>query len=144
MPTRIPDAADLATEVADLLHSVNRTIRRAAGGMGDAHSPGQMRALRVIWRGTEPPRMSELADALGIARRSATSVVEDLERLGLVERVDDPVDRRSVRVRLTEAGRRRMAAARRRRLDAAAKVLGRLDETELASLRGLLARLVAA
>ena len=37
-----------------------------------------------------PVRMSELADRLGIARRSATSVVDELVDRGLVERRAEP------------------------------------------------------
>ena len=137
-----PEAPDLEAEVADLLHQVNHTIRRQA--MADAGPSGvtssQMRAMRTLVRRTEPMRMSELADALGIVRRSATSVVDGLEQLGLVRRTEDPTDRRAVGVHLTEAGRKMMADARRRRRSAAGQVLGSLSETDLTTLRSLLRR----
>ena len=88
-------------------------------------------------------RMSELAEALGIVRRSATSVVDDLEQLDLAERVADPTDGRAVTVQLTQQGRKAMADARRRRRTAGGRVLQRLDESELASRRALLQRIVA-
>ena len=141
----VPDRAtvDLATEVADLLHHVNHIIRRQA--VAEADSPGvtsaQMRAMRTLIRCGDPMRMSELAEALGIVRRSATSVVDDLEHLGLVERIDDPVDRRAVGVRLTDAGRTVMVDARRRRRTAAGEVLNTLDKADLESLRSLLQRI---
>jgi DNA-binding MarR family transcriptional regulator len=137
-----PDNPDLATEVADLLHHVNHTIRRQAVAESD---PGgvrssQMRAMRTLIRRSTPMRMSELADALGIVRRSATSVVDDLEQLGLAERIDDPVDRRAVGVQLTDAGRKVMADARRRRRTAASQVLSSLSMADLEVLRSLLSR----
>ena len=46
----------------------------------------QVRALRTVARCGGPVRMSELADRLGIARRSATSVVDELVERGLVGR----------------------------------------------------------
>ena len=80
----IPDTPDLATEVADLLHQVNHTIRRRA--IADAGPSGltssEMRAMRNLIRRNDPMRMSELADAPGIVRRSATSVNDGLEQLG--------------------------------------------------------------
>ena len=146
MVESIPDAPDLATEVADLLHHVNHTIRRQA--VAESDSPGvtgsQMRAMRTLLRRGHPMRMSELADALGIVRRSATSVVDDLEQLGLVERIDDPADRRAVGVQLTGAGRKVMADARRRRRTAAGQVLNTLNEPDLEALRTLLQRLCSA
>jgi DNA-binding MarR family transcriptional regulator len=49
-------------------------------------------------------RLSDLADRLHIAPRSATTVVDALEDAGLVERTPDPADRRAVRIVLTAAG----------------------------------------
>lgn len=136
------DAPDLATEVADLLHQVNHAIRRQA--MSDAGPSGvmssQMRAMRTLTRHGEPMRMSELADALGIVRRSATSVIDGLEQIGLVRRSVDPLDRRAVGVELTQAGRKMMADVRRRRRSAAGRVLGPLSQADLATLRSLLRR----
>jgi DNA-binding MarR family transcriptional regulator len=142
MAESIPAAPDLATEVADLLHQANHAIRRRA--MTDAGPHGvtssQMRAMRTLVRRGEPMRMSELAEALGIVRRSATSVVDDLEQLGLVERIADPADRRAVGVQLTDAGRKVMADARRRRRTAAGQVFSSFSESDLELLRSLLRR----
>ncbi|MEP7045849.1 MAG: MarR family transcriptional regulator [Ilumatobacteraceae bacterium] len=139
----IPDAPDLATEVADLLHHANHTIRRqavAGAGSGDVTS-SQMRAMRVLIRRVGPMRMSELAEELGIVRRSATSVVDDLEQLGMVERTADPVDRRAVGVQLTRSGRALLDDARRRRRNAAGRVLESFSEPDLRKLRDLLQRI---
>lgn len=144
MVVSIPQATDPAGEIADLLHRVNHTIRRemaAEAGPSDL-SPAQMRAMRTLARSGGPLRMSELAHALGIARRSATSVVDELEALGMLDRIDDPTDRRAVRVQLTGAGRKAMADIRRRRRTAAARVLGPLDHDHMQALGSLLRRLV--
>ena len=148
MPRRIPDQDDpaehdLAAEVADLLHQVNHRIRRQAAETLEplGATTAQMRAIRALARREAPMRMSELSDALGIVRRSATSVVDDLEHLGFARRVDDPTDRRAVGVELTPAGRKVMADARRRRRTAAGQVLGPLDDQALRTLRDLLQRL---
>jgi DNA-binding MarR family transcriptional regulator len=145
MPRSIPEAPDLATEVADLLHHVNHTIRRQAVAESEPTgvTSSQMRALRTLTRHGAPMRMSELADALGIVRRSATSVIDGLVQLGLVERIDDPADRRAVDVQLTTAGRRVMAAAARRRRTAAGRVLASLSAADLEVLRSLLQRVGA-
>ena len=147
MPRRIPgqdddEGPDLAADVADLLHQVNHRIRRQAAETLEplGATTAQMRAIRALARREAPIRMSELSESLGIVRRSATSVVDDLEHLGFARRVDDPTDRRAVGVELTPAGRKVMADARRRRRTAAGQVLGPLDDRELRTLRDLLQR----
>jgi DNA-binding MarR family transcriptional regulator len=69
---------------------------------------GRIRALRRIAR--SPKTMGEVAAALGIDAPNATLVVDDLERLGLVERRPHPTDRRSKLVAATKEG---SAVARR-------------------------------
>lgn len=63
--------------------------------------------------------MSRLADDLNVALPNATGIVARLAERGVVERTDDPTDRRVVLVGLTEAGHALMAeieSARRDRL----------------------------
>lgn len=50
-------------------------------------------------------RMSDLADALDLPRPLATRTVNELVARGLLERCDDPSDRRTVLVQPTNAGR---------------------------------------
>lgn len=69
---------------------------------------GRIRALRRIARA--PMAMGELAGNLGIDAPYATLVVDELERLGLVERRPHPSDRRVKLVTTTPQG---TAAARR-------------------------------
>lgn len=59
-----------------------------------------------------PPRASELRQRLGVAAPTVTQHVARLEKAGLLERVMDTEDRRSVRIRVTEQGGRTFAAAR--------------------------------
>ena len=106
-------------QLADLLHRLTRRLRSAQAerlaplGL----TPAQERALRVIARGDEPPRMTEIADRLGIAPRSLTTVIDALEEAGLVRREIDPRNRRAILLRLTDRGvdvRDELREARRR------------------------------
>jgi DNA-binding MarR family transcriptional regulator len=137
---------DDITAVADLLHQINRDIRQVMTGHQDSHEPpvtmGQIRALRQVCMHDGPMRMSELADQLHIARRSATTVVDALVDRGLLNRSDDPDDRRSVLIDITDAGLAEMRAALDRRRSAAARVLDNLDPGDLAELRRLLTAVV--
>lgn len=142
-PTRPAGDGDPALEVAELIASVSRRIRRAAnrdlGPLGITWS--QLRALRTVAGGDGAVRMSELADRLGIARRSATSVVDDLVTGGLLERRSDPTDRRAVEVAVTTKGRRLLRGLQDRRRSAAREVTAALPPADLAQLATLLSRL---
>jgi DNA-binding MarR family transcriptional regulator len=103
-------------------------------------TPSQSRALRVIGDG-DGTRVSDLAEALRIAPRSATEVADSLEARGLVERAPDPDDRRAVRLRATAAGRAiRDEVAVARAADAQA-FFGRLAGEDRATLARLLREL---
>jgi DNA-binding MarR family transcriptional regulator len=88
--------------------------------------------------------MGELADMLQVSPRTVTGLVDNLERDGLVRRVDDPNDRRSVYAEVTDNGRERVQGLWR---DAAARqgeLTRRFTESELSELRDLCLRLVEA
>jgi DNA-binding MarR family transcriptional regulator len=61
--------------------------------------------LAVIEGAGEPITPSEISDRTLISSATMTSTLDRLERLGLVRRLPNPEDRRSVLVEVTEAGR---------------------------------------
>jgi DNA-binding MarR family transcriptional regulator len=130
-------------QLADQLYRLTRRLRGAQAqrlaplGL----TPAQERALRLITRSEEPPRMTELADRLGIVPRSLTTVIDALEEAGLVSREIDARNRRAILLRLTDRGaavRDELREARRR---AAEDLFAPLSETDREVLAGLLARL---
>jgi DNA-binding MarR family transcriptional regulator len=128
-----------SVQLADLLHRLTRRLRR-----GQAQqlaplglTPAQERALRVIARGDEPRRMTELADQLGIVPRSLTTVIDALEEAGLVRREVDARNRRATLIHLTEKGgavRDDMREARRRAAEDLFAPLAAGDREALARL----------
>jgi DNA-binding MarR family transcriptional regulator len=100
-------------------------------------SPHQARALRVIGDG-DGTRVSDLADALRIAPRSATEVADGLEARGLVERAPDPSDRRAVLLRATPDGRRIRDEVDAARAADARELFGRLSPADRAALARIL------
>ena len=56
-------------------------------------------------------RASELATQVGVSRPTLTSLVDGLERGGLLRRVPVPTDRRGIQLVPTEAGRRAVGRA---------------------------------
>jgi DNA-binding MarR family transcriptional regulator len=93
------------------------------------------------WPGPHDARPSELAARLRVSKQALNYLLGDLERLGYVERRNDPSDGRSRRVVATERGHEAMrvmyAAARSVERDWAR----RLGQDEATELRELLTRL---
>jgi DNA-binding MarR family transcriptional regulator len=144
MGRNIPDPS-VSAEIADLLYRVTHRMRRASEPVLEPLGVtwAQLRALRSLSRAEPPMRMSELAERLRIARRSATSLVDELAERGLVERLPDPVDRRAVTVAVTPAGGALLDELVQRRREAAGDLTSALDGRELRTLRELLRRLDA-
>jgi len=130
-------------ELGELLMRVARTQRRRwreALAPWDL-SPHQARALRVVSE-RDGVRLSDLAEALHIAPRSATEVADGLQQRGLVERTPDPGDRRAVLLRLTAEGRRVRDEADHARATANEELLSRLPADDRATLARLLTALL--
>lgn len=127
-------------EPTDLILQAARALRR---GWSEAIapwdlSPHQSRALRVVCASEPAPRLADLAQALRIAPRSATEVVDALEAKGLARRSPSPQDRRAVVVEPTPDGVQVRAAIDRARADQAAEFLAPLTEAERQTLADLL------
>jgi DNA-binding MarR family transcriptional regulator len=100
-------------------------------------SPHQVRALSVVCE-REETRISDLAEALHIAPRSATEVADGLQERRLVERTSDPRDRRAVILRLTAVGRRVRAEVDEARSAESRELFGRLSAGDRATLGRIL------
>jgi DNA-binding MarR family transcriptional regulator len=100
-------------------------------------SPHHVRALRVI-NDRSGTRLSELAEALRIAPRSATEVADALQARGLVERTSDPTDRRAVVLTPTEEGRRVQTEIAAARAADNRDLFARLDADDRATLARIL------
>jgi DNA-binding MarR family transcriptional regulator len=122
--------ADLAVRLRLV---IARTARRLRQEAGDELSPSQGAALATIGR-HGPITPSELAVRERIQRPTATRVIARLEETGLVDRTQDPVDRRSFVVALTPAGRELLARVRTRKNAYLARRLRDLDADERATL----------
>ena len=83
-----------------------------------------------------------LAEAQNVAPRTMTGLIDNLERDGLVRRVPDSTDRRSVRARLTRAGLARLEAMHQDATERQAEGTGGLNSNQLAELRHLCLLLV--
>jgi DNA-binding MarR family transcriptional regulator len=88
-------------------------------------------------------RVSELAERAQITKQSMAELVAHLERLGYVERVPDPIDRRAKLVRATPRGKQLYAIAREVVAEIEADWTRRLGKAKMRKLRELLEELNA-
>ncbi|MEP7105347.1 MAG: MarR family transcriptional regulator [Chloroflexota bacterium] len=86
--------------------------------------------------------MSELASGIGVSPRNITGLVDHLAEDGLVERVPDPSDRRSIQAQLTAKGMDKIDSIWRASVDAQTEVTKHFTRDELNQLRHLCLRLV--
>jgi DNA-binding MarR family transcriptional regulator len=77
--------------------------------------------------------LGELASAQHLVPRTVTGLIDNLERDGLVRRVPDPSDRRSVRAQLTRAGLARMQVMSKDAAERQARGAGGLSSHSLLS-----------
>ena len=102
--------------------------------------------LATLRRSGEPYALtpSQLADAVMVTSGGMTGRVDRLVRAGLVAREQDPRDRRSVRVRLTDEGRSVVDRAVVEHLAAEEDLLAPLSASERERLSALLRKLLSA
>jgi DNA-binding MarR family transcriptional regulator len=88
-------------------------------------------------------RVSVLAERAQMTKQSMAELVAHLERLGYVERVPDPSDRRAKLVRATPRGRQLYVIAREVVAEIEAEWTARLGKAKMRRLRELLEELNA-
>jgi len=85
---------------------LQQLLENSKRGSGDLFSnyPVLLRIFTFLACAATPLTMRELGIEIGMPPSSTTRIVDWLVRANIIERVDDPDDRRIVRVRLTEIG----------------------------------------
>ena len=100
-----------AQTIASLLHAAHALedrVEATLGGVG-LSSPKHSVLTALVDAG-EPLALGELAARLSCVRSNVTQMVDRLEADGLVRRLADPNDRRSVKADVTTRGREQQAA----------------------------------
>ena len=107
----------------------------------DGVSPGQLGVLLLV-EANPGSNQTRIGKALGIDRSTLVSIIDMLEKRGLIRREPSPTDRRSHALVLSDGGSAFLRAIRPR-LDAhEAEIARNLSAAERAQLRDFLRRLV--
>jgi len=129
-------SSKISHRVAEAIHAAAIRILRIVrvqdikAGIG----PAQLSALSIlVFLG--PKTMGELAEAEQVKAPTMTRIADALVRQQLADRATSGADRRSLRIAATAKGRKLLLASRDRRVQALAKRLENLSDSELIMLK---------
>ena len=139
-----PDAMP-ALEAFSALAFAARLMHRTMDAWADQFglSGTRLGVLFMLRHQPEGVPLGLMATRLHFTPRNVTGLVDHLERDGLVTRVPDPADRRSVLARLTDQGRDRIDAVWEQAIRLQRDLLDGFTDKELAQLRDFCLRVVA-
>jgi DNA-binding MarR family transcriptional regulator len=102
------------------------------------------RILMLLSENPDPHTMSELSAELNVPMSTATRIVDGLVQRGMVERVNDPKDRRVVRVGMSQNGRKLYETGRAYSKQRIANLLKEFSAEEQAQLLSMMNKLLDA
>jgi len=120
-------------------HALEDQIEATLGTVG-LSSP-KFSVLSELVNAGKPLALSELAARLSCVRSNITQLVDRLEADGLVRRVDDPEDRRSILAELTQLGGEKQQAGAALVADLQAKFAAKLPSADRTALSRILSGL---
>lgn len=117
-----------------LHHCVERNL--AKQGL----SYGRFMILGLLSRQEDPIPVCKLAELAGVTTPTVSAVLSGMVRDGLIQRVEDPSDRRVVRIEMLPDGQKILDEVLPDIFVHQTAVMSRLDETELKTLMTLLGK----
>jgi DNA-binding MarR family transcriptional regulator len=133
------EPSESALSSAETLNLVLLRMARALIFRMDEQTPlvdlpiSQIRCLNAISH-VEGRKMKEIALLLHVQMPALSQIVDRLVKRGLVERRDDPEDRRVIRLHLTDTARQLIADERALRLNHVRDAIARLDDATVQRL----------
>lgn len=142
-----PDRRRKEQDLTLLLNFVGRAYRKVVNRVLATHglSDSQAMPILLLSRLGDGVRIGVLAEHVGVEVPSLVRQLDQLCAAGLMERRDDPADRRAKTLHLTEAGRAQAAVIETLFQDARSRLLCHITDEDLATtvtaLKGLEAAL---
>jgi DNA-binding MarR family transcriptional regulator len=134
-----PVAFPLAYRLVGAGHRVEQALDEALAPLG--LSLPKFGLISKLAEAGEPIPLGELAERCSCVRSNITQLVDRLEADGLVQRTDDPKDRRSILATLTTKGRALQSEAEELLEQAQRSAVEALSAAEQTALERLLGRL---
>jgi DNA-binding MarR family transcriptional regulator len=118
---------------AGLAARFNALAERHGGSTAADRAEQAQRKLMIAIASHQPATLGDVATAIGRGAPAVSRSVDSLVRAGLVERTQDPDNRRRLALKLSEAGRARLDSQPSSNRGMAAQ-LGRLAHSELRAI----------
>lgn len=125
--------------LAHAAQELESRVERALDEVG--LSLAKMKLLRHLYNAKEPLALGALAEKNSCVKSNVTQLMDRMEGDGLVKRVPDPADRRSIRAQITAEGKRKYEAGHKRLAATEAEVMSTFSATERAQFVEFLERL---
>ena len=127
----------LPFEIGETAHALRKAFDRMAVGLGVTRAQ-----WKVLFKLTRKPGLKqvELADMLDIEPITLSRIVDRLEEAGLVERVNDPADRRAWKLKVSEQAQPLVKHLQAIGADLVEQAFGGIDPAELEITRRVLAQ----
>ena len=137
--------ADQQSQMIEDLIEAHRSIARAIAASAPSVwmeldlSMAQFKTLMTLYNGGALP-IGQIAESLGIGQPTASHLVDRLVQTQLVQRTEDPIDRRRTLAQLSPGGEELAGRINQVRFGALRRWLAQLDDATLAAfLQGSLA-----
>ena len=133
-------------EVYFLLIGVTDQIRVKVEAMLNKLKINRARMIPLAMLFTAPGkqlRPSELAEHAGCTRATMTGILDGLEDGGLLRRVHDPADRRTLKIELTPAGEKLIRKVLPQHFKNVSKIMAGVSEAERRSLASIFRKIEA-
>ncbi len=91
---------DIDSQIRSAWHAISRMYNEKAKPYGVTTSL----AFTLLNIGKDGVLSTQLGPAMGMEARSLTRTLKRMDELGLISKVSDPIDRRKVRITLTQFG----------------------------------------
>lgn len=137
------------SNVVEIQHAISTIV--AWSTRNDVYQETMRRAKcglprRTVWllgrlAKSEPIRLSELADALGVDNSTLTPQAQRLERDGLIARKPDPSDKRAALLHVTRTGQAALARLHKTRAEMFDEILAEWTDRDRAQAARVLTRL---
>jgi DNA-binding MarR family transcriptional regulator len=130
--------------LADLLMALRRKMseRMKTDPLKSELTFAQFEVLWFLDCAKEERSMESIANHLNIKPPSATSLIDRMEKDGLVSREKDPNDRRIVKIAMTAKTRKQFAALRKQREAAFTKLTSKLSVKDKKEFERILLQLI--
>lgn len=146
MPADVPHPAALAEQVDTVMRTSRVLVGVIAASVEEVGSTVTVPQLRVLVMAADhsPLTLGNVAEGLGVHPSNATRTCDRLVSAGLLNRRDDPHDRRQLQLTLTRKGRRMVDSVLEHRRVAIERVMVQMDPVSAARLGAALSEFLRA